>query len=240
MDAHAGALRGLLRVGAAHGDAPWLADALVAFHGDHPGVRMALRQGSTAGVLERLRRGALDLAVTGLTAVERAGLGLATAPADGAGLATAPADAAGRVAYGSGGLLAEPLATDRLVLACAPGHPLADRAHVAIGDLRDEPFVLPEPETALREAVLAAFAPAGFSPVPRFETTDPATVRLLVHAGLGVSLVPASWLRMPGPAVVAAPLPGDVADYERFAVRPAGAEAPAGRLLMHRLRAPVR
>ncbi len=42
---------------------------------------------------------------------------------------------------------------------------------------------------------------AGFSPVPLFEVSDPATVRFLAHAGLGVSVVPASWLELPGPEV---------------------------------------
>jgi DNA-binding transcriptional LysR family regulator len=66
--------------------------------------------------------------------------------------------------------------------------------------------VLSEPGTALRESVLAACAEQGFGPVPLFEVGEPTAVRFLVGAGLGVSLVPASWLSMPGPEVgVAAP-----------------------------------
>jgi DNA-binding transcriptional LysR family regulator len=54
---------------------------------------------------------------------------------------------------------------------------------------------------------MAACQAAGFSPVPLLELSDPAAVRGLVHAGLGVSLVPASWLALPGPAVRAVELP---------------------------------
>ncbi len=51
--------------------------------------------------------------------------------------------------------------------------------------------------TALREAVLDACVAEGFSPVPLLEVGDPATLRDLVHAGLGVSVVPASWVHAP-------------------------------------------
>jgi DNA-binding transcriptional LysR family regulator len=70
----------------------------------------------------------------------------------------------------------------------------------------------------------------GFSPVPLFEVSEPATVRFLAHAGLGVSVVPASWLEQPGPepgrAALAAPLRHRVS-----LLVPAGGETPTGRLL---------
>ena len=68
------------------------------------------------------------------------------------------------------------------------------------------PFILAEPGTALRDTVMHATQAAGFSPLPLFEVGDPATVRFLVRAGLGIALVPASWLERPGPVVGAADL----------------------------------
>ena len=77
---------------------------------------------------------------------------------------------------------------------------------------------------------MAACAEAGFSPVPPFEVGDPATARFLAHAGLGASVVPASWLDAPGPEV-----PSRAWSPSRgcapFLLAPAGGLTPAGRLL---------
>ena len=66
MDEHAGVLRGSVRVAAAAGEALRLPAELAAFHREHPGVRIALRQGSPREIVELLRRGAADLAVLAL------------------------------------------------------------------------------------------------------------------------------------------------------------------------------
>jgi DNA-binding transcriptional LysR family regulator len=105
---------------------------------------------------------------------------------------------------------------------------------IGVGDLRGRPFVLAEPGTALREAVMAACQEHGYSPVPLLEVGDPSTVRFLVNAGLGVSLVPASWLHHSGPQVSVAAL---VEPAPRLALSlvAAGELPPAGRLLAGRL-----
>ena len=82
------------------------------------------------------------------------------------------------------------------------------RPRAFVGDLRDEALVLAERGSALREAVLDACMAEGFSRSRSCEAGDPATLRELVHAGLGVSVVPASWLRAPGAAVEAIALEG--------------------------------
>lgn len=105
---------------------------------------------------------------------------------------------------------------------------------MAVADLRGEPLILAERATALREAVAAACARAGFSPLPRFEVGDPATVRALVAAGLGVALVPAPWLRLVGPAVAVARLAD--APRHRIALVTGATPSPAGRLLAEHVR----
>ena len=87
-----------------------------------------------------------------------------------------------------------------------PDDPLGAAGEVTTWDLRGRPFILAEPGSGLRASVAAACEAAGFSPVPLFEVGDPAVVRYLAHVGLGVSVVPASWLRAPG-ALAAAPAP---------------------------------
>ena len=90
--------------------------------------------------------------------------------------------------------------------------------------------MLAEPGTALRETVMAACQDRGFSPVPLLEVGDPATVRFLVNAGLGVSLVPASWLQVPGASVAVAALV-EPAPRHALSLLAAGELTPAGRLL---------
>jgi len=203
MDEHAGVVRGTVRVGATTADALRLPEVLAAFHRDHPGVRLALRQASAGEVLELVRRGSVDLAVL--------------AP---------PAD--------ESGLTVTPLADEPLRLLVAPDDPLAGAGAVPLEQLRGRPFVLPEPGTALRELVMAACQAVGFSPVPLLEVGDPATTRFLVHASLGIALVPASWLDSPGPEPGIATL-AEPAPRHRLAVVSAAELPPAGRLLLERL-----
>jgi DNA-binding transcriptional LysR family regulator len=203
MDEHAGVVRGAVRVAATAADAVRLPEVIAAFHREHPGVRIALRQGSAAEALELVRSGAVDLAV----------LSLAGDP---------------------GGLTVTPLAEEPLRLIVEPGDPLAGGT-VRLGSLSGRPFVLAEPGSALRAAVMAACQAEGFSPVPLLEVGDPSAARFLVGAGLGVALVPGSWLEVPGADVaVAAVEPSPV---HRVCLVASGELPPAGALLAARLRA---
>jgi DNA-binding transcriptional LysR family regulator len=132
------------------------------------------------------------------------------------------------------GLTVTPLA-DEPLRAIAPSDEPFRSSATAIEDLRGRPFVLPEPGTALRATVMAACQRSGFSPVPLLEVSDPATVRFLVSAGLGVSLVPASWLDHPGPAVTVAALV-EPAPRHALSLLAAGELPPAGRLLQDALK----
>jgi DNA-binding transcriptional LysR family regulator len=207
MDQHAGALRGVVRVAATTADTLRLPPALAAFHLDHPGVGVALRQGSAGEVVDLVRRGAADLALAALEAGDA-----------------------------GGGLDVAELAAEPLVAVLAPGDELAERGPVALWDLRDRPFVLPEDGTALRRLVMEVCNGAGFSPLPRFEVSDPAAVRALVHAGLGIALVPAGWLEGDGPAVAPAALAGAAPAHRLFLVAPAAGSSPAAALLREHLR----
>ena len=200
MDEHAGALRGGVRAAATPGDALRLAPALARFHREHPGVRVALRQADAAAVAELVAKGSVDLAVAALT--------------------TPAPDGVDAVA----------LADEPLVLVVAADDPLAGADGVRLWDLRERSFILGEPGTALRERVVAACADDGFGPVPLLEVGEPTAVRFLVHAGLGVSLVPASWLALPGPEVGVARLARAPRHELWLLTRPA-ALTPVARLL---------
>jgi DNA-binding transcriptional LysR family regulator len=203
LDRHAGALRGRVRVAATIADAPRLPAALADFHREHPEIQIGLRHAGEAEVAALAARGSVDAAITALAGEAPPG---------------AVVVAAGE----------EPL---RAML--APGDPLALRGGpVALTDLRDRPLILAEPGTALRAAVLAACQAAGFSPVPLFEVADPAAVRHLAAAGLGASVVPASWLALDGPAVAGLPLVDPAPRLRVALLAPAAGASPAGRLLL--------
>jgi LysR family transcriptional activator of glutamate synthase operon len=127
------------------------------------------------------------------------------------------------------GLTVTPLADEPLRAIAAPGESFR-AVTVSIEDLQGRPFVLGEPGTALRATVMAACQEHGFSPVPLLEVSDPTTVRFLVSAGLGVSLVPQSWLDQPGPSVSVAALV-EPAPRHALSLLSAGELPPAGRLL---------
>ena len=206
LDRHAGAVRGRVRVAATTGDAPWLPATLAAFHHAHPRLQLALRHAGAAEAAGLVARGAVDLAVAGL---------------DG------PVPA---------GVAATLLAEEPMCALLAPDDPLAGAGPLRLEDLRGRAFILAEPGTALRETVMAACQRAGFSPVPLFELSDPATARQLAHGGLAVSVVPASWLALPGPAVGRAALAPPAPRHRVEALTPAAGPSPAAALLLEALR----
>ncbi|WP_392542869.1 LysR family transcriptional regulator [Oryzobacter telluris] len=84
-----------------------------------------------------------------------------------------------------------------LVLAVAPGHPLAGREDVSLAEVAGEPFVVRTAPSMMRTQTLGLCAAAGFEPRIAFEAEDLPTVRGLVAAGLGVAVVPAMGLPAP-------------------------------------------
>jgi DNA-binding transcriptional LysR family regulator len=176
---------------------------LAGFPDAHPGIQIALRQGSAAEVVALIQSGAVDLAVLALTGEPPAGV------------------------------KAEPLADEPLRVALPLDDELAGTT-IALEALRGRPFILAEPGTALRATVLQATQAAGFSPLPLFEVGDPATVRYLIRANLGIGLVPASWLERPGPVVGAADL-ADPPRHRLSLLTPVAGASPAGGLLRERL-----
>jgi DNA-binding transcriptional LysR family regulator len=131
-----------------------------AFRSRHPQTAFDLSQGARDGCLAELAAGAADLALT------------------------APVAAPGR-RIASAALYREPL---RLVV--HHRHALAGRAGATLADIRQDPFVALGPGYGMRSLTDALFREAGFRPRIAFESQDTHTVRGLVSAGLGVSILP--------------------------------------------------
>jgi DNA-binding transcriptional LysR family regulator len=187
--------------------------SVAATTGDAPGLPAALASfhAEHPGIRVALRHGNADH-VADLVRRGSADLGVAALAADAAGVEATP-------------LRAEPL-----VLLVPAGDPLAAAHDVDAWALRERPFVLAEPGSALRATVVAVCEAAGFGPVPLMEAGDPETVRVLVAAGLGVALVPASWRAAAAAASLAPPVP---VHEPALLARPEGATPAAGLLHAH-------
>ena len=213
VDDHIGVVRGVARVAATPYDTSELPAALAGFHRAHPQVQIAFQRESAAQIVEQFASGTLDAAVL---AVDH-GMKL-------------PASVAVHV------LSEEPLcllasSEDGLARGGRP-----DDAGVTIEDLRGRPVIMPSRGTALRLLLDAVFADVGFSPLPRFETSDPQMIHQLVSAGLGVSVVPCGWLPYGGSAVATVELRQTLPSYRVALLATTQPRLPARDRLVEHLR----
>ena len=101
------------------------------------------------------------------------------------------------------GMQSVPVLTDEIFLAVPSAHPLAKRDSIQLGEVAGEPFISLKLGYDLRELTDEFCRQAGFSPHVVCEVDEPAAIRGLVKAGLGVAFLPAvSWRAgvEPGPA----------------------------------------
>ena len=83
---------------------------------------------------------------------------------------------------------------EELLLAVPAGHPLADRLHVDLKEVKKENFVLFNKKSTYRQAVEHYCAKAGFVPKVTAEGHDWRMICEFVRANMGVSIVPKhSW-----------------------------------------------
>lgn len=82
------------------------------------------------------------------------------------------------------------LASEPLRLVVPPGHRLAGRRRVRVADVAEDRFIVMKPEYGLRSLTDELCERAGINPTIAFEGDDIGTLRGLVAAGLGVSLLP--------------------------------------------------
>lgn len=183
MAAFAGAVRGTVRFGSALQSLTEgrLAVALAKFHGLHPGLRVEFREAHTRPLLDLLVHGDLDLALIHLPKGEGP-------PAVPTGRDDPP-------------LALERLYEEPLVLAVGPRHRLAGRREVRWKELAGEDFISYGPGAMLRDLVASKAGQAGLSFSTPVSAENLGTVRALVSAGLGITVLPQVALTLPGPPV---------------------------------------
>jgi DNA-binding transcriptional LysR family regulator len=188
-----GLLRGTLSVGAEQCIGVVDVPALLAkFRKAHPGVEIVLRQAGSAWLLDELAGGRLDVAFVATS---------------------------GRAVDG---IELMPMATEPMVLVCAPGHRLASRKHVSITELAHETFVDFHREWGARGISDRAFAAAGVEHRVTLEVNDVHTLLDLVAHGMGVALVPAPIAAKKAARLPAVPLrPGSVGSWQVAVAVPA-------------------
>ncbi|MFB7476257.1 LysR family transcriptional regulator [Kitasatospora sp. NPDC056184] len=135
------------------------------FHRRHPKARVRLSVGASDELAEQVRQGELEVALIGIPVTAR-----------------------------PRGVMARELARERLVAVVAPDHPLAGAAPVDLRRLASEVFVDLPAKTAGRAQSDLAFAAAGLTREVAFEVTNADYLARLVGAGLGVALLPPSYV----------------------------------------------
>lgn len=159
-----GLLRGTLSVGSLQClHVVHLPAVLARFHELHPGVEIRMRQSGNAELVEEVRAGRLDLAFV-----------------------TRPH----RIADD---LRVSTLASEPLVLACAPGSPFAARESVELPELAGQPFVDFNADWGTRDEVDRTLAAAGVERHVAVEVNDVHSLLDFVGFGLGIALVPQSF-----------------------------------------------
>lgn len=112
---------------------------------------------------------------------------------------------------------AQVLVSSQPFVVCLPlGHRHASEVHVALGDLRGEPFALVSRTVSpdYHDRLLSMCAQAGFDPEIRYELRHWLSVVSLVSQGLGVALVPAALQSAGLPGVEFRPLTVETPAYE--------------------------
>jgi len=152
---------GEIRIGFPHSLGIHLLPSVIAeYRKDHPNVKFVLKQGTYHVLIRELLEGEIDLAFISPFPEEHD-------------------DVEGEL------LLSEEL---RVVLPA--NHLLAQYTSIRLEQLKDDSFVMFSEEYSLRTIVLEACRKAGFVPHVGFEGEETDTIRGLVAAGLGVSLLP--------------------------------------------------
>ena len=178
---------------------PELVETLRAFREAHPEVQLKVQDASPAEQLEALRRGTLDGGFIGLEPRER-----------------------------TPGIHFVPWRKEPLAAFVPTGHPLAGRKEIALRDLAGEALVAVSGAAApafaafLREACGAA----GFRPRIVVESPRAQAVAVMVAAGAGIAVLPASLARVVGNAAAVIPFKKAPTITHVFA-RAAGTPTPA-------------
>ncbi|MEH7176338.1 LysR family transcriptional regulator [Neobacillus vireti] len=154
-------LKGTIRIGFPTSLASYtLPTTISAFREHYPQVKFQLKQGSYKELIEGVNHGEYDMALIGPVPKHEKHLTGTT------------------------------LFTEKIVALLPLSHPLSDRNSIKLSELREESFVLFPKGFVLREIIVNACEQLAFQPNVSFEGEDIDSIKGLVSAGLGITLIP--------------------------------------------------
>jgi LysR family transcriptional activator of glutamate synthase operon len=152
---------GEIRIGFPHTLGIHLVPKLVAeYLKQYPNVRFKFKQGNYEALLNYVAQGEVDLALTSPCPVK------------------------------DSHVAGDALLTEELFVVVPSNHAFVNRESIILSDLKDESFILFSEGYSLRNIVWNACVKAGFEPNIAFEGEETDTIRGLVAAGMGISLLP--------------------------------------------------
>lgn len=154
-------MKGTIRIGFPSSLASYtLPTSISAFRENYPQVKFQLKQGTYKELIEGVMNGDFDMALIG------------------------------PVPKHEKKVLGTTLFTDNIVALLPSSHLLAKQSAIKLSQLREEAFVLFPKEYILREIIVQACEQLGFQPKVSFEGVDIDSIKGLVSAGLGITLIP--------------------------------------------------
>jgi LysR family transcriptional activator of glutamate synthase operon len=154
-------MKGTIRIGFPSSLAAYtLPTSISAFREHYPQVKFQLKQSTYKELIEGVMNGEFDMALIG------------------------------PVPKHEKKIVGTTLFTDNIVALLPSSHPLAKHSAIKLSQLREESFVLFPKEYILREIIVQACEQLGFKPTVSFEGVDIDSIKGLVSAGLGVTLIP--------------------------------------------------
>lgn len=154
--------RGTLRIGGGATATTFLLPPLLGrFHERYPGIRLFVREQGSKAVVEAVVSGELDLGVVTLPVSAPEGVRLAR----------------------------EPWLTDEMLLIVPPGHRLARKRSFRWRELAEQPMVLFEAGSAVRELIDQELARAGIAVQIAMELRSIESIKQMVAQGIGAAFV---------------------------------------------------
>lgn len=153
--------QGTVRVGFSSTLASYILPTTIsAFHNTYPNVNFDLYQGSHYHLIDSVKTGEINLALIGPIPIDKSKID------------------------------SDILFTEKIMALLPANHRLAGEEVLTMGQLKAEDFVLFPKGFVLHDLVVKACEQRGFEPMISFEAEDIDSIKGLVSAGLGVSLVP--------------------------------------------------
>lgn len=164
-----GVKRGRLRLGVITTAKYFAPEVLGEFCQLYPGIEIALKVSNRERIFERINANEDDLYIIGQP------------PSDQLDIETFP------------------VAPNPLVVMAPRNHPLVGRKNIPLSEIAEEPFILREPGSGIRDATLKVFDETGNRPNVRMELGSNEAIKHAIVGGLGLSVQSLHTLTLEGP-----------------------------------------